>query len=632
MAMRIGIIKILFSIEENMAHIKKNKKFIDPRYFLYEQAGIMGIIDAFVSADANTVGDPAEDTAFKPGTQQPAASGTGAIIERGRSLVGKNWIYDLDGFGGKPQGGPLDPKPDPAKIPMGSAGAKCDCTGFASWATGRWQKTSPWSNGLTNNLGEPALNPMPGDIIHRGPIPNSGTKHGHVGIVSSVTPPGSTSIDINEGRADVGVIHCTSAKVGGGAVVENPQAMKNGWAGKGQNKAKVMFFRPTKIMDPKYLEGTDQASQQGSAPPQPGQKPTNTARRAPANESLNKEKNDMRHKTWDKMMHYLLAEQKQKRRIAERAFAGKKELDNDEDGVPKWADKDDKNPKVGSKGSKPKGKKGKVPAQLKMHIKKKKKEKIDEQIEELEKTLFVDGNPEKGLVNEGWGSVLGSVASLAAPYAIDWAMKKFSGGDGQQASAQKYSQPEYDEGEEYEDDEDVEYEDYGLAEYDEGEEEEEYEEEEEDDESCPFCGSEEGYDMYSGECEECGYEAHKSTPEEDIDDPEPGEGWGTEEDDEESEEEYLSEAQVKKKQPRLGKVTRNPSGSKKKFHVYVKCGGRVKKISFGDPGLSIKRDSAARRKNFRARHKCDKPAGKDRCTARYWSCYQWRAGKKVEGE
>lgn len=110
--------------------------------------------------------------------------------------------------------------------------------------------------------------------------------------------------------------------------------------------------------------------------------------------------------------------------------------------------------------------------------------------------------------------------------------------------------------------------------------------------------------------------------------------FGDDDDDDDLEEsvEYLSEAEVKKKQPRLGKVTRNPAGSKKKFHVYVKCGGRVKKISFGDPGLSIKRDSPARRKNFRARHKCDKPAGKDRCTARYWSCYQWRAGKKVEGE
>ena len=96
--------------------------------------------------------------------------------------------------------------------------------------------------------------------------------------------------------------------------------------------------------------------------------------------------------------------------------------------------------------------------------------------------------------------------------------------------------------------------------------------------------------------------------------------------------EYLTEEQAKKKNPPLGKVTRNPSGSNKKFHVYVKCNGRVKKISFGDPGLSIKRDSAARRKNFRARHKCDKAEGKNRCTARYWSCYQWRAGKKVEGE
>lgn len=95
--------------------------------------------------------------------------------------------------------------------------------------------------------------------------------------------------------------------------------------------------------------------------------------------------------------------------------------------------------------------------------------------------------------------------------------------------------------------------------------------------------------------------------------------------------EYLTEEEAKKNPP-LGKVTRNPAGSNKKFHVYVKCNGKVKKISFGDPGLSIKRDSPERRKNFRARHKCDKPEGKNRCTARYWSCYQWRAGKKVEGE
>jgi hypothetical protein len=99
--------------------------------------------------------------------------------------------------------------------------------------------------------------------------------------------------------------------------------------------------------------------------------------------------------------------------------------------------------------------------------------------------------------------------------------------------------------------------------------------------------------------------------------------------DEDVEMEYLTEAEAKKKNPPLGKVKRNPSGSKKKFHVYVRCGGRIKKISFGDPNLSIKRDSPERRKNFRARHKCDKPEGKNRCTARYWACMTWRRGTSV---
>jgi hypothetical protein len=209
---------------------KQNKKFIDPRYFLFEAgagSGALALVDAFVSsADVNTSGDPSEDsTQYKPGTEQPAASGTGAIIERAKSLIGKNWKYTLDAFGGQPQGGALDPKPDPAKVPMGSAGATCDCTGFASWATGRWQKTNPWANGLTNNLGEPVSNPMPGDIIYRGPTKGSTSSHGHVGIVSAVIPSGATTEQINNGQADVAVVHCTSAKVAGGAVVENPSAI-----------------------------------------------------------------------------------------------------------------------------------------------------------------------------------------------------------------------------------------------------------------------------------------------------------------------------------------------------------------------------------------------------------------------
>ena len=70
-------------------------------------------------------------------------------------------------------------------------------------------------------------------------------------------------------------------------------------------------------------------------------------------------------------------------------------------------------------------------------------------------------------------------------------------------------------------------------------------------------------------------------------------------------------------------------GGSKKFYVYVKNEkGNVIKVSFGDTtGLSIKRDDPARRRSFRARHNCDNPGPKTK--ARYWSCYQWRAGAKV---
>jgi len=44
--------------------------------------------------------------------------------------------------------------------------------------------------------------------------------------------------------------------------------------------------------------------------------------------------------------------------------------------------------------------------------------------------------------------------------------------------------------------------------------------------------------------------------------------------------------------------------------------------------LSIKRDDPARRKSFRARHRCD--TAKDKTSARYWSCYQWRANAPVD--
>ena len=80
-------------------------------------------------------------------------------------------------------------------------------------------------------------------------------------------------------------------------------------------------------------------------------------------------------------------------------------------------------------------------------------------------------------------------------------------------------------------------------------------------------------------------------------------------------EEQLTEAEYKGKQVPLGKPQR---GGSKKFYVYVKDGDRVKKISFGDPNLSVKVGDPKRRASFVARHNCKEK--NDRLTAGYWSC------------
>ena len=90
---------------------------------------------------------------------------------------------------------------------------------------------------------------------------------------------------------------------------------------------------------------------------------------------------------------------------------------------------------------------------------------------------------------------------------------------------------------------------------------------------------------------------------------------------------YWSKSKEKNKP--LNKPFRTPKGPKK-FSVYVKNEkGNIVKVNFGDPNMEIKRDDPARRKSFRARHNCDNPGPKWK--ARYWSCKQWRAGKRVEG-
>ena len=89
----------------------------------------------------------------------------------------------------------------------------------------------------------------------------------------------------------------------------------------------------------------------------------------------------------------------------------------------------------------------------------------------------------------------------------------------------------------------------------------------------------------------------------------------------------ITEAEYQGKKVKLNDPIR---GGSKKFYVYVKNPkGNIIKVSFGyTTGLSIKRDNPARRKSFRARHNCD--TAKDKTSARYWSCYQWRANAPVD--
>jgi hypothetical protein len=81
----------------------------------------------------------------------------------------------------------------------------------------------------------------------------------------------------------------------------------------------------------------------------------------------------------------------------------------------------------------------------------------------------------------------------------------------------------------------------------------------------------------------------------------------------------LTEAEYRGRKVKLGKPMR---GDVKKFKVYVKGPkGNVVKVNFGDPNMKIKKNIPARRKSFRARHRCATPG--PRWKARYWSCRKW---------
>jgi hypothetical protein len=72
---------------------------------------------------------------------------------------------------------------------------------------------------------------------------------------------------------------------------------------------------------------------------------------------------------------------------------------------------------------------------------------------------------------------------------------------------------------------------------------------------------------------------------------------------------------------------RRTDGGNKKFEVFVMDGDRVKRVTFGDPNMEIRRDNLKARANFRARHSCD--TKKDKTTAGYWSCRMWEGDTSV---
>jgi len=93
-------------------------------------------------------------------------------------------------------------------------------------------------------------------------------------------------------------------------------------------------------------------------------------------------------------------------------------------------------------------------------------------------------------------------------------------------------------------------------------------------------------------------------------------------------EQVVNEAEYQGKSVKLNDPFRTPDGPKK-FGVYTMGpNGKVVIVRFGDPNMEIKRDDPERRASYRARHGCDNPGPKWK--ANYWSCYQWRAGAKVD--
>tara|TARA_R100000231_G_scaffold28505_1_gene25312 strand:+ start:18009 stop:18281 length:273 start_codon:yes stop_codon:yes gene_type:complete len=74
-------------------------------------------------------------------------------------------------------------------------------------------------------------------------------------------------------------------------------------------------------------------------------------------------------------------------------------------------------------------------------------------------------------------------------------------------------------------------------------------------------------------------------------------------------------------------------GDVKKFKVFVRdrSTGNVKKINFGQKGMTIKRNNPARRRSFNARMGAvlDNVKGQKTLSAAYWSLQAWKKDFKL---
>ena len=88
-----------------------------------------------------------------------------------------------------------------------------------------------------------------------------------------------------------------------------------------------------------------------------------------------------------------------------------------------------------------------------------------------------------------------------------------------------------------------------------------------------------------------------------------------------------------KYQGRTVKLNKPSRGDVKKFKVFVrdKKTGNVKKINFGQKGMSIGRNDPARRKSFNARMGAvlNKVSGQRTLSPAYWSLQAWKKGFKI---